>query len=66
MYLADVYTLPASLAGIAALSVPSLPTKAQSDRPSLPVGVQLIGPSFAEERLFMLAAACERGLARAS
>jgi aspartyl-tRNA(Asn)/glutamyl-tRNA(Gln) amidotransferase subunit A len=59
MYLADVYTLPASLAGVCALSVPCGRTPAIGDRPSLPVGVQLIAPAFAEERLFTLGAACE-------
>ncbi len=65
MYLADVFTLPASLAGIAGLSVPCAPTPAlQSSgpmtRPELPVGLQLLGPAFAEERLFSLAAEVER------
>jgi aspartyl-tRNA(Asn)/glutamyl-tRNA(Gln) amidotransferase subunit A len=59
MYLADVYTLPASLAGIAALSVPCAPAPATPERPELPVGLQLFAPAFAEERLFTLAAAWE-------
>jgi aspartyl-tRNA(Asn)/glutamyl-tRNA(Gln) amidotransferase subunit A len=60
MYLADVFTLPASLAGIAGLSVPCRPTPATDSQPSLPVGLQLLGPAFAEERLFSLAAEVER------
>ncbi|HWA74788.1 MAG TPA: Asp-tRNA(Asn)/Glu-tRNA(Gln) amidotransferase subunit GatA [Polyangiaceae bacterium] len=60
MYLADIYTLPASLAGIAGLSVPCAPTPARADRPKLPVGLQLLAPAFEEERLFTLAAAVER------
>ncbi len=60
MYLADVFTLPASLAGISALSVPCAPTPATPARASLPVGLQLLGPAFAEERLFALAAEVER------
>ncbi|MCA9599627.1 MAG: Asp-tRNA(Asn)/Glu-tRNA(Gln) amidotransferase subunit GatA [Myxococcales bacterium] len=63
MYLADVYTLPASLAGVSALSVPVGPTKARADRPALPVGLQLIAPAFAEERLCTVAAAVERARA---
>ncbi|MFO0589567.1 MAG: Asp-tRNA(Asn)/Glu-tRNA(Gln) amidotransferase subunit GatA [Polyangiaceae bacterium] len=59
MYLADVYTLPASLAGIPALSVPCAPAPATSDRPELPIGLQLMAPPLAEERLFTLAAAFE-------
>jgi aspartyl-tRNA(Asn)/glutamyl-tRNA(Gln) amidotransferase subunit A len=60
MYLADVFTLPASLAGIAGLSVPCHPTPASATQPVLPVGLQLLGPAFAEERLFSLAAEVER------
>jgi len=62
MYLADVFTLPASLAGIAGLSVPCAPTPATSTQPILPVGLQLLGPAFAEELLFSLAAEVERRL----
>jgi aspartyl-tRNA(Asn)/glutamyl-tRNA(Gln) amidotransferase subunit A len=50
MYLADVYTLSANLAGVCALSVPC-----GFDEPGLPVGLQLIGPPFAEERLLAVA-----------
>ena len=60
MYLADVFTLPASLAGIAGLSVPCAPTPATATQPVLPVGLQLLGPAFEEERLFSLAAEVER------
>jgi aspartyl-tRNA(Asn)/glutamyl-tRNA(Gln) amidotransferase subunit A len=54
MYLSDVYTLPASLAGVPALSVPCAPTKA-----GLPVGLQLIAPALREDTLFALASAWE-------
>jgi aspartyl-tRNA(Asn)/glutamyl-tRNA(Gln) amidotransferase subunit A len=60
MYLSDVYTLPASLAGVAALSVPCAFTPETSDRPELPVGLQVITPAFTEERMFRIAAAWER------
>jgi len=60
MYLADVYTLPASLAGIAGLSVPCGYTAARADRPKLPVGLQLLAPAFAEETLLTVAAGVER------
>jgi aspartyl-tRNA(Asn)/glutamyl-tRNA(Gln) amidotransferase subunit A len=60
MYLADIYTLPASLAGIAGLTLPVAPTQARADRPSLPVGLQLLAPAYEEERLFTAAAAVER------
>jgi aspartyl-tRNA(Asn)/glutamyl-tRNA(Gln) amidotransferase subunit A len=54
MYLSDVYTLPASLAGIPALSVPCAPTRA-----GLPVGLQIIAPALEEARCFALASAWE-------
>ncbi len=44
MYLSDVFTLPASLAGIAGLSVPC-----GFDRQGLPIGLQLLGPAFGED-----------------
>ena len=55
MYLTDVYTLPASLAGVPAASIPVGLTTA-----GLPVGLQIIAPPLAETRLFAFAAACER------
>lgn len=59
MYLADVLTLPASLAGLPALSVPTVPAEATALRPALPVGLQLVGPRLAEARLLSLAHAYE-------
>ncbi len=55
MYLSDVCTLPASLAGLPAVSVPCAETPSK-----LPVGLQLIGRARDEATLFALAAACER------
>ena len=46
MYLTDVYTVCANLAGLPAMSVPCGYT-----RGGLPVGVQLIGPAFGEGKL---------------
>ena len=54
MYLADVYTLPASLAGLPAMSVPCAPTRA-----GLPVGLQIVAPPLRETTMFALAAAWE-------
>jgi aspartyl-tRNA(Asn)/glutamyl-tRNA(Gln) amidotransferase subunit A len=50
MYLNDIYSIPASLAGVPALSVPSGfgPT-------GLPIGLQLVGRPFAEETLLRIA-----------
>ncbi|NWG17164.1 MAG: Asp-tRNA(Asn)/Glu-tRNA(Gln) amidotransferase subunit GatA [Chloroflexi bacterium] len=44
MYLADVFTLPASLAGICGLNVPC-----GFDEAGLPIGLQLLGPAFGED-----------------
>jgi aspartyl-tRNA(Asn)/glutamyl-tRNA(Gln) amidotransferase subunit A len=55
MYLGDIYTLPASLAGLPAMSVPC----GFNDQ-GLPVGLQLMAPHFEEERLFSVASAYER------
>jgi len=59
MYLADVYTLPASLAGIPGISVPCAPAPATTDRPELPIGLQIMAPPLQEERLFTVASAFE-------
>jgi aspartyl-tRNA(Asn)/glutamyl-tRNA(Gln) amidotransferase subunit A len=45
MYLNDIYTIGANLAGLPAMSMPC------GFAGGLPVGVQLIGPHFGEERL---------------
>jgi len=49
MYLNDIYTIGANLAGLPGISVPC----GFADR--LPVGMQLIGPHFAEARLLRVA-----------
>ncbi len=59
MYMADVYTLPASLAGIAAISVPCGMAKATASAPKLPICLQLLCPAFEEERMFAAAAGIE-------
>jgi aspartyl-tRNA(Asn)/glutamyl-tRNA(Gln) amidotransferase subunit A len=60
MYLADIYTLPASLAGIPALSVPCAPVPALGSDALLPTGLQLIAPALEEARLFTAAHAWEQ------
>lgn len=54
MYLADIYTVTGSLAGIPGISIPCGKTKAQ-----LPVGLQILGPHFSESRILQLARAFE-------
>jgi len=55
MYLSDVYTVTANLAGIPGLSVPF-----GSDADGLPIGIQLLGPAFEEDRLLRIARVIER------
>jgi aspartyl-tRNA(Asn)/glutamyl-tRNA(Gln) amidotransferase subunit A len=50
MYLADIYTVTGSLAGIPGISVPCGLTKA-----GLPVGMQVFGAHFAEARILQIA-----------
>jgi aspartyl-tRNA(Asn)/glutamyl-tRNA(Gln) amidotransferase subunit A len=50
MYLEDVFTLPGSLAGIAGVSV-----NCGFDASGLPIGLQLLGPAFSEERILQVA-----------
>ncbi len=60
MYLSDVLTLPASLAGVAGLSLPIGTTRARPEQPALPLGLQLMADVGQEETLFAAAAAWER------
>jgi len=55
MYLNDIFTIPAPLAGLPALSVPC-----GFDAKGLPVGLQLMGPHFAEALLLGVADAYQR------
>ena len=56
MYLADVCTIPVSLAGLPAISIPCGLSE------GLPVGLQLAGPAFSENRLFEAAHALEQAI----
>jgi len=55
MYLNDVFTVTANLAGLPGLSVPS-----GLDAQGLPLGLQVIGRPFDEETVFAVGAALER------
>ena len=55
MYLNDVFTVTANLAGIPGLAVP-----AGLDPQGLPLGLQVLGRSFDEETVFAVGAVIER------
>jgi aspartyl-tRNA(Asn)/glutamyl-tRNA(Gln) amidotransferase subunit A len=55
MYLADIYTVTGSLAGVPGISIPCGKTKA-----GLPIGMQIFGPHFSEGRVLQVADAFEK------
>jgi len=61
MYLNDVATIPANLAGIPGISVPA--GTAEDD--GLPVGFQVLAPAMADDRLYRVGAALEALLEQA-
>ncbi len=54
MYLNDVFTVPANMAGVPAMSVP-----AGLDAQGLPLGLQVIGRPFDEETVFAVSQVIE-------
>jgi aspartyl-tRNA(Asn)/glutamyl-tRNA(Gln) amidotransferase subunit A len=56
MYLGDLFTIPFSLAGLPAISIPC------GRSGGLPVGLQLGGPAFSENRILDAAFALEQAL----
>lgn len=54
MYLSDIYTVTANLAGIPGISIPI------GFVDGFPVGIQIVGPHFSEERLFQIGYAYEQ------
>ncbi|MDD2598582.1 MAG: Asp-tRNA(Asn)/Glu-tRNA(Gln) amidotransferase subunit GatA [Kiritimatiellae bacterium] len=55
IYLGDVFTVPASLAGICGISLPC-----GSTTDGLPIGLQVLGPAFGESRILSVAHAYEK------
>ncbi len=55
MYLNDIATIPANLAGVPGLSLPS----GLADEDGLPTGVQILAPALEDARLYRVAAALE-------
>src|SRR5580693_9484149 len=60
MYLADLCTIPSNLAGNAALSLPC----GLASEDGLPVGLQIMAPVLADDRVYRVAAAVEAALAQ--
>jgi aspartyl-tRNA(Asn)/glutamyl-tRNA(Gln) amidotransferase subunit A len=56
MYLIDIFTISANLAGICGMSIPC----GFSTAPKLPIGLQLLGKPFGEETLLRIAHAYEQ------
>ncbi len=56
MYLSDFCTVPMSLAGIPAISIPCGLSE------GLPVGLQIAGPAFSENRLLDVAHGLEQAI----
>lgn len=50
MYLADIFTVPANIAGLPSISVPS--GFAKREDKDLPIGIQFMAPAFGEKLLF--------------
>ncbi|QKE84160.1 Asp-tRNA(Asn)/Glu-tRNA(Gln) amidotransferase subunit GatA [Arthrobacter sp. NEB 688] len=61
MYLNDIATIPANLAGIPGLSLPS----GLADEDGLPAGFQVLAPAMVDDRLYSVGAALEARLAAA-
>jgi aspartyl-tRNA(Asn)/glutamyl-tRNA(Gln) amidotransferase subunit A len=60
MYLNDIATIPANLAGVPGLSVPV----GLAPEDDLPVGLQVLAPALADDRLYRVGAALEALLER--
>ena len=58
MYLNDLATIPANLAGVPGISVPS----GLADEDGLPTGFQILAPALADDRLYRVGAALEAAL----
>ncbi len=58
MYLNDIATIPANLAGVPGISLPS----GLADEDGLPTGFQVLAPAMADDRLYRVGAALEAAL----
>ncbi len=55
MYLSDIYTIAANLAGVPGISIPC-----GFDQNKLPIGLQILAPAFAEDKLLAIARMFEK------
>ena len=55
MYLSDIYTIAANLAGIPGISIPC-----GFDDKNLPIGLQILSPAFTEDKLLRIAKMYEK------
>jgi aspartyl-tRNA(Asn)/glutamyl-tRNA(Gln) amidotransferase subunit A len=55
MYLSDIYTIAANLAGIPGISIPC-----GFDDRKLPIGLQILSPAFSEDKLLRIAQMYEK------
>lgn len=63
MYLSDIFTIPASLAGLPGLVVPVGFAAPEDDASvELPVGLQILGPILGEEKCLMVGNVLEQAL----
>jgi aspartyl-tRNA(Asn)/glutamyl-tRNA(Gln) amidotransferase subunit A len=63
MYLNDLFTVPMSLAGIPAISIPAgLSRPEAGEGPELPVGFQIAAPAFCEQKLLEASFALEAAI----
>jgi aspartyl-tRNA(Asn)/glutamyl-tRNA(Gln) amidotransferase subunit A len=62
MYMNDFFTVPMSLAGIPAISIPAGLAEPEGGGPRLPVGFQIAAPAFAEQGLLEAAYALEQAV----
>jgi aspartyl-tRNA(Asn)/glutamyl-tRNA(Gln) amidotransferase subunit A len=59
MYLNDLFTVPMSLAGVPAISIPAGLAEPEGGGPGLPVGFQIAAPAFHEQKLLEASFALE-------
>jgi aspartyl-tRNA(Asn)/glutamyl-tRNA(Gln) amidotransferase subunit A len=62
MYLNDFFTVPMSLAGVPAISIPAGLAEPDGGGPQLPVGFQIAAPAFGEQKLLEAAFALETAI----